>query len=154
MKKIDLGQMITILANLGVIAGIVFLAFEIRQNTAQLRAEAAYSIHQDAQRLNESIYRDEDFADLIIRAEKSFASLDPIEQRRAQAFFFSQLNLPDLIMGLREEGISDISYGFVDIRLREFRSMPGRREFIESRVNHDGDHNFRSDELYRQLASD
>jgi hypothetical protein len=36
MKKIDLGQTISILANLGVIAGIVFLAFELRQNNAQL----------------------------------------------------------------------------------------------------------------------
>ena len=36
MKKIDLGQTITILANLGVIAGIVFLAIEVRQNQASL----------------------------------------------------------------------------------------------------------------------
>lgn len=32
MKKIDLVQSITILANLGVIAGIVFLGYELRQN--------------------------------------------------------------------------------------------------------------------------
>ena len=31
MKKIDLGQIITIIANVGVIAGIVFVAFEVRQ---------------------------------------------------------------------------------------------------------------------------
>ena len=40
MKKLDLGQTITILANLGVIAGIVFLAIEIQQNNQLLRAEA------------------------------------------------------------------------------------------------------------------
>jgi hypothetical protein len=34
MKKIDLGQTIQILANVGVIAGIVFLAIEVRTNTA------------------------------------------------------------------------------------------------------------------------
>ncbi len=34
MKKIDLGQTISILANFGVIAGIVFLGLEIRQSTA------------------------------------------------------------------------------------------------------------------------
>jgi hypothetical protein len=32
MKKIDLGHITTILANLGVIAGIAFLAVELRQN--------------------------------------------------------------------------------------------------------------------------
>ena len=32
MKKIDLSQLITILANVGVIAGILFLGLELRQN--------------------------------------------------------------------------------------------------------------------------
>jgi len=40
MKKIDVGQMITILANLGVIVGIGFLAAEIRQGNALLNAES------------------------------------------------------------------------------------------------------------------
>jgi UDP-N-acetylglucosamine pyrophosphorylase len=40
MTKIDLGQTITILANLGVIIGIVLLAVELRQNNELLAAEA------------------------------------------------------------------------------------------------------------------
>ena len=44
MKKIDLGQSITILANLGVIAGIVFLGYEMRQNTIAVRSAAAQGI--------------------------------------------------------------------------------------------------------------
>jgi len=40
MRKIDLGQTIQSLANLGVIAGIVFLAVEIRQNTQSLEINA------------------------------------------------------------------------------------------------------------------
>jgi hypothetical protein len=43
MKRIDLGQTIGILANLGVIAGIVFLAVELRQNNELLLAQASYS---------------------------------------------------------------------------------------------------------------
>ncbi len=43
MKKIDLGQTITILANIGVIAGIIFLAFELRQNNELLVAQTTYS---------------------------------------------------------------------------------------------------------------
>jgi hypothetical protein len=38
MKKPDLGQTLTILANVGVIAGIIFLAYEIRQNTAAIQS--------------------------------------------------------------------------------------------------------------------
>ena len=39
MKKIDLGQAIGILANVGVIAGIVFLAVELRQNNELLATQ-------------------------------------------------------------------------------------------------------------------
>ena len=40
MKKIDLGQTITILANVGVVVGIAFLAFELRQNNVALSLQA------------------------------------------------------------------------------------------------------------------
>jgi hypothetical protein len=41
--KPDLSQTIQTLANLGVLAGIIFLAFEIRQNTAMTRAQITQS---------------------------------------------------------------------------------------------------------------
>ena len=40
MRKIDFSQTFHILANIGVIAGIAFLAFELRQNNDLLEAEA------------------------------------------------------------------------------------------------------------------
>ncbi len=40
MKKIELGQTIAILANVGVIAGILFLAIELRQNNEALGLQA------------------------------------------------------------------------------------------------------------------
>jgi len=43
MKKIDFGQTIQILANVGVIAGLIFLAIEIAQNNELLQAEARRS---------------------------------------------------------------------------------------------------------------
>jgi hypothetical protein len=43
MKRFDLGQMVAILANVGVIAGIMFLAVELRQNNDLLRAEASFN---------------------------------------------------------------------------------------------------------------
>ena len=46
MKKIDLGQTITILANIGVITGIAFLALELRQNTAAVQG-ATYQALSD-----------------------------------------------------------------------------------------------------------
>lgn len=42
MKGFDLGQAIQVLANVGVIAGILFLAIEIRQNNELLATQARY----------------------------------------------------------------------------------------------------------------
>ena len=43
---IDLGQTVGILANIGVIAGIAFLALELRQNNSHLATQARYSLRQ------------------------------------------------------------------------------------------------------------
>ncbi len=46
MKKLDLGQTISILANIGVIAGIVFLGFELRQNNVQLASQSRMNFYE------------------------------------------------------------------------------------------------------------
>jgi len=43
LKKIELGQAITILANLGVIGGILLLAYELRQNNNLMASEARFN---------------------------------------------------------------------------------------------------------------
>ena len=40
MKKVDIGQTVSILANIGVIAGIIFLGVEIQQNNEALAVQA------------------------------------------------------------------------------------------------------------------
>ena len=44
MKSEKLDRLLTLLANLGVIAGIIFLAIEIRQNTEMVRSQTRDSI--------------------------------------------------------------------------------------------------------------
>ena len=43
MKSFDLGKFVQTLANVGVIAGIVFLGFELRQNNELMEAEARFN---------------------------------------------------------------------------------------------------------------
>lgn len=45
MKKLDLGQTITTLANIGVIAGILFLALEVRQFENQMEAQTNFNYY-------------------------------------------------------------------------------------------------------------
>ena len=131
MKKIDLGEVVTIFANVGVIAGLVFLTFEIRQNTAQMRAEAAYAIHQDVQRLNQSIYSDTALSELLVKADAQYESLSAAEKSRVDAYYFSQINLADFFMGHEEEGFSDVIFRTEEVIVNDFKTSPGRRAFIE-----------------------
>jgi len=131
MRKIDIAQIITILANVGVVIGLVFLTLEIRQNTAQMRTQGAYSIYQSVETLNQAIYLDEEFADLLHRGEKSFKDLDPVEQSRLATFFFSEVHLVEYILSLEDEGLSDLHFGWVDSKVNQFRTIPGRKEFVE-----------------------
>jgi hypothetical protein len=46
MLALDIGQIITILANLGVISGIALLMMEVKQNNRLLAAQARYGLRQ------------------------------------------------------------------------------------------------------------
>lgn len=156
MKKIDLGEAVTIIANIGVIVGLVFLTFEIRQNTAQMRAEAAYAIHQDVQRLNQAIFSDTAFSELLVKAETQYESLDVAEKWRVNAYYFSEINLADFVMGLEEEGFSNVIFRTEDWVVKEFQESPGRRAFIENvykPINTDEPF-VRSERLHKLLISE
>lgn len=47
MKNLDLGQTISIFANLGVIAGIFFLGYELQQNNRYLKEQARFNLFQN-----------------------------------------------------------------------------------------------------------
>ena len=134
MNRSDLPQIITILANVGVVIGLVFLTLEIRQNNAQMRAQGAYSINQSVETLNQAVYLDEEFADLLHRGEKSFSDLDPVEQRRLATFFFSEINLAQYILSLEDEGLSDLHFRYVDFKIDQFRTISGRKQFVDAYV--------------------
>ena len=81
MKKLDLGQAVGILANLGVIAGIAFLAIELNQNNELLRAEAEYNYRQNRLNNRERIIEDAEYAAMWSKASRN-ESLDDIEDLR------------------------------------------------------------------------
>lgn len=70
MKKLDLGQTITILANIGVITGIVFLALELRQNNEFLGAQARAVRLDSRQSDTRLILENPDLAHAVLKAEQ------------------------------------------------------------------------------------
>ena len=132
MKKLELGQVITIVANFGVIAGIVFLGLELRQNNALLESQARSNL--DANRLTLQLGVIEDrggIADLVVRArageEMSVADEYRLSVRRA-------VTLGNIVSGYREHlsGALDEEDLPVDQWSAVFRSTPGMTEFWEN----------------------
>ena len=78
MKKINVGQTVGILANLGVVAGIVFLAIEIGQNNKLMRAAARDAQNERIQDYIEQVYMTPGLAEIIVKARNG-APLTDVE---------------------------------------------------------------------------
>jgi len=81
MKKPDLGQTITIIANIGVIGGILLLAYELRQNNLHLQEQTRFNLFQNRLGANEFIAENEEIADLWYWQEGD-DPLTSVEERR------------------------------------------------------------------------
>jgi hypothetical protein len=76
MKKIDIGQTIGILANLGVVAGIIFLAIEVGQNNELMSAAVRNSQNQRILEYVEQVYMAPGLAEVIAKANRGESLTD------------------------------------------------------------------------------
>lgn len=90
MKKIDLGQTIAILANMGMIVGIVFLAFELRQNTQAVELASAQTYLTGGSELDLRIATDKDLASLLLRSNNP-EPLDAVEELQLERWNYAVL---------------------------------------------------------------
>ena len=135
MKKLEFGQAVTIIANLGVIAGILFLGFELHQNNEQLSAQARYNYYHERIEAQRLIAGDPGLAE-ITQKMMAGAELAPAEQVRLEF--------------LARSIFITIEYEFIELQLgritlEEFNLRGKRRTFGLLRDSWD---------IYRQEASE
>ena len=82
MKKFDLGQSLAVLANVGVLAGIVFLGIEIRDTNTQARVATTQGVVDQLAGWNEYIAADGELSEIYARGMADFNQLSPLEQTR------------------------------------------------------------------------
>ena len=90
MRTPDLGQLIGILANLGVIAGIIFLAVEIQQNNQLLRAEAISSVLETRLTRQELVIGNDSLVDALAKTARG-EPLSLEEMMRLEASMYRNL---------------------------------------------------------------
>ena len=104
MKKIDIGQTIGILANVGVIAGIIFLGLELRQNSAAAQLQAAQSYVSLSHELD---FRIVDDPSLINLFQKPPEDRSPEDLARLDSWYFGVLRTWENGFYLRSIGVLD-----------------------------------------------
>lgn len=109
MKKIDLGQIITIVANLGVIAGIAFLAMQIRNDAAQAGIEAIQGMESMYIEWQLSIANDPAIAQIYTHGLEDYESLSEVEKVRFDLLMRSLLRIVYAGIGARDSVFGDPS---------------------------------------------
>ena len=98
-----LNQWMTLAANIGVLIGIVFLAYEIRQNTDAVHAQTREAIMAAAQGELQAVRADPNLIDSIVRE----GPLTADEQVKLYTWLVSVLKIREFSWLQRESGIID-----------------------------------------------
>ena len=88
MKKIDLGQALTILANVGVLIGILLLVFELSQNRQMMRAQTRNAIAETLINLRFNEANSAELNRIDIKASQG-EELTPVESAQFRALWSS-----------------------------------------------------------------
>ena len=125
-----LNQWLAVLANIGVVVGIIFLALEIRTNTATNRISIQSSIASNWVDINGGIAHNRELA-VIIEKARSGDELDDVEHRQFHHYVRQLSSQGALMRRLYREGLAtadDIASAHQ--ALRRYSQYKGFREEI------------------------
>ena len=135
MNREHLNWRLSVITNVGVLIGLVFVGYEIRQNTVQLRAESSLSITETVNALNAGMYSDPELAEILIRGTEDLGALNSVERSRFDSYQFARLNIAEYALDLEREGVTDLNFRYVEWIVRRFNEKPGLRAFIREHEN-------------------
>jgi hypothetical protein len=87
----DIGVLAELLGAIGVIASLIYLSRQVRQNTRAVRMANAAAGQNNFQQLARFLYEDMEGCALILRAMEGADDLAPAERLSAYAYFFDFL---------------------------------------------------------------
>jgi len=108
MKKIDAGQAIQVLANLGVIASILFLGVQVRSSSIQARVATTLQMAGQIAAWRELIVSNGDIADVYTQGIADFGQLSAADQARFDQLMRTLLNVTDAAIAARDAGLIEV----------------------------------------------
>jgi hypothetical protein len=108
MKKIDLGRAISIVADIGVIASVGFLALQLRLNNELMSAEGRQSRTEASESGFRAVAENADLAEIIIKVNQG-QKLSAVEELRFRSYWMALLiNLQATYRDLRPEELESL----------------------------------------------
>jgi hypothetical protein len=118
LKKIDLGQAVTILANVGVLAGIVFLGIEIRDTNTQPQIATVQDVTDQLAGWKEFIAADGELSEIYARGMADFDQLSPLEHTRFDLMMEAALLRYSGAVLARDAGLLNPTLGELEVEDR------------------------------------
>ena len=128
----DLGSVGELIAAICMVATLVYLAVQIRNNTNSTRVATLLSVNDSLTAINTALRSDGEFSDIWLRGLRDLDSLRDVERIRFIAHALEVINLSEYINLLEQQ---DLAYAHIDyipwVRAL-YRDNPGFRAFVRS----------------------
>ena len=134
MTWTDIGVLAELLGAIGVIASLIYLSRQVRQNTRAVRMANAAAGQNNFQQLARFLYEDREGCALILRAMERADDLAPAERLSAYAYFFDFLKTAELAHYHFRHGELDEPFWAASLRFYQaYFSTPGFRAYWAER---------------------
>ncbi len=88
----DVNKWLTLLANTGVLVGIIFLALEIRQSNRIAIASTEINIREQFKTINELVLANDTVAVLLVKAKDTSSEFSDVEMEKLYSYLYAHMN--------------------------------------------------------------
>jgi len=136
MQKIELGQTITILANVGVIVGIVFLSIEINQSNRIATYEARSALTANSREIARTAWENSEVAEFMLKLTTPGQELTELDQHRADNLARTVISNAVEVVIATDSGFvpNDILPRYVDNQTVFLNRYPGLATYIRGAI--------------------
>ncbi len=136
MRKFDIGQLVSVIANIGVIAGLVLVAMEVRHARTATEQQTIADVQGGWFALNDALVRDTEFTRIYITGLYKPDALSTIEAAQFSMYLRMFANQVQRIGQLHERDLMPVeAYQGAVAQMTAIMEMPGGREY---RMNEPG----------------
>ena len=137
MNSDRLNRWLTLVANIGVITGLILVAYEINQSGKQLEIAASADGVDNFTQAMETLVQDENLARLVFRAERTFEELDDFERWRVNRYLDGYMSMSEQDYRVITQIDGGDLAGF-DHDMREYMRLEMYREYWSQSADRHG----------------